>query len=223
MSDARPIPERRAPNWRLRRFGLSAVFWLTILAAALFAWRRDHQLQQAKIQRLRGELLVYQKQGANWGVEQLIGPPDTPGSGDLSTAWASETTDKQPEWIELEYADAVEAVEIEVHETFNPGALTKVSVFDYWGREQAVWQGTDPTSPLALRGKSKIPVAGGWNTRRIKLYLDSPNVPGWNEIDAVGLRDASGRVQWAEAATASSAYGGRLSRRNRMPLVNIGP
>jgi hypothetical protein len=40
----------------------------------------------------------------------------------------------------------------------------------------------------------------------VKIYLASKDVPGWNEIDAVGLRDASQRTQWAVAAKASSTY-----------------
>jgi hypothetical protein len=42
--------------------------------------------------------------------------------------------------------------------------------------------------------------------RRIRIELDSMNVPGWNEIDAVGLVDDAGRTHWAARVTASSTW-----------------
>jgi len=44
-------------------------------------------------------------------------------------------------------------------------------------------------------------------TNRIKVYLASKAVPGWNEIDAVALRGEDGSLQWATAAHASSIFG----------------
>jgi hypothetical protein len=54
-----------------------------------------------------------------------------------------------------------------------------------------------------------------FKTNRVKLYLDSKGVPGWNEIDAVGLRESGGKTHWATSADASSTYadqggGGRV-------------
>ena len=36
--------------------------------------------------------------------------------------------------------------------------------------------------------------------------LKSTKVPGWNEIDAVGLLDRNEKCQWAESAEASSSF-----------------
>jgi hypothetical protein len=58
-------------------------------------------------------------------------------------------------------------------------------------------------------GVSRLPISAGVKTGRIKLYIDSPAVAGWNEIDAVGLELADGNVIWAESAEASSSYGSR--------------
>ena len=46
----------------------------------------------------------------------------------------------------------------------------------------------------------------GFATNRVKVYLDSPRFPGWNEIDAVGLVGPGDRVQWAVGAEASSTF-----------------
>jgi len=48
-------------------------------------------------------------------------------------------------------------------------------------------------------------------TKKIKLYIDSKSVPGWNEIDAVSLVDSEGNTQWAKKAVASSTYAEKRS------------
>ncbi len=183
------------------------------MAAVLLAWRRDHVELQAENARLRGEQLRLNKANASWGVEQLVGEPDTDGYGDNTTAWASQTMDGQAEWIIVDFAEALTPASIEIYETYHPGALTKVSIFDPLGREVVVWKGTDPTQPPALGGVSRLPVNTIWQTRQVKIYVDSPAVPGWNEIDTIGLVDKSGKTHWPIKATASSAYGGRESSR----------
>src|SRR5262249_35044537 len=64
-----------------------------------------------------------------WGPEQATGAPDTLEAGDRQTAWASLTEDGQDEWLLLEYAKPVIPREIHVYETFNPGALYRVTAF----------------------------------------------------------------------------------------------
>jgi hypothetical protein len=61
--------------------------------------------------------------------------------------------------------------------------------------------------PTVVR-RFDLPIHTYRQTRRIRLDLDSAAVPGWNEIDAVGLLDVSGGVAWAVAARASTTYRG---------------
>lgn len=141
-----------------------------------------------------------------WGPEQVEGPPNTTGPGDIQTAWASQTTDEQEEWLLCEYAEPVIPSAISVYETYNPGAITKVSVFKLDGTEVEVWKGEDPTQPDAGHGISVIPIKVDFKVNRVKVYLDSPSFPGWNEIDAVGMQDSSGQTQWASTVETSSTY-----------------
>ena len=141
-----------------------------------------------------------------WGPEQATGPPDTPGAGDFTSAWASLLPAGQDEWLLLEYAQPVLPSAVLVHETYNPGALVRVTAFKLDGEEVEVWKGKDQTAQGAGRGVSEIAVDVEFKTNRVKLYLDSKAVPGWNEIDAVGLRDSGGKTHWATGADASSTY-----------------
>jgi hypothetical protein len=133
----------------------------------------------------------------SWAPAQATGAPDTPSAGDRTTAWASLTPDQQDEWLLLDYARPVRAVLVKVYETYNPGAVSKISGFTETGEEVEMWSGKDPTSPDKEMGVSEIELQKPLVTRRIKLYLNSRETPGWNEIDAVGLVDDAGKVQWA--------------------------
>lgn len=153
-----------------------------------------------------------------WGPEQVEGRPDTPGAGDIATAWASQTTDGQPEWLICRYAEAVELKAIEIHESFNPGAVVKVSAFNAANDEIKVWDGVDPTARGEPRGVSVIPVQIGFKTKKIKVYIDSPAVPGYNEIDAVGLRDVGNDIHWAQKVIASSSFANLFPMQQQMPM-----
>ncbi|HIJ64375.1 MAG TPA: M56 family metallopeptidase [Candidatus Hydrogenedentes bacterium] len=142
----------------------------------------------------------------NWGPEQAVGEPDTHEAGDIVTAWASKTPDDQQEWLLVEYSSPVIPTGARIYETYNPGAVFKVSVFDAAGNEIEVWSGQDPTSVNSEKDVSEIAFTTDFKINRVKIYLDSPAVPGWNEIDAVGLVDDAGLIHWAVAADASSTF-----------------
>lgn len=141
-----------------------------------------------------------------WGPEQVLGEPNTLQAGDIPTAWASKTPDDQEEWLLLEYDRPVVPRNLLVHETYNPGAVCKVSLFTLDGKEVIVWKGTDPTPLSAAKGVSKIPLKAPFKTNRARVYLKSQEVQGWNEIDAVGLQCTGATIQWASGICASSTY-----------------
>lgn len=151
----------------------------------------------------------------SWGPEQAVGEPDTPQAGDLVTAWASLSPDGAQEWLQLEYETPVTIVGVNVRETYNPGAVCKVTALagEAGGQlgEVVLWEGQDPTREAP--GLFAVPVRGEVVAKSVKVYLDSPRVPGWNEIDAVELVGKDGSRQWARSATASSTYADRTGAR----------
>jgi WD40 repeat protein len=171
-----------------------------------------------KLELINGRVLSFAKSGKitvwklpqpkrEWGPEQVTGSPDS-GSGDQQTAWASATEDGQQEWLVLEYADSIAPVEVQIYENFNPGAVVKVTAFDNPESETILWDAE--SKPVVQNfGVLAVPVKTDKKLKRIKIYIDSPKVAGWNEIDAVGLVDAEGKINWAIAAAASSTYASR--------------
>jgi hypothetical protein len=144
---------------------------------------------------------------SKWGPRQATGPPDTPTPGDCVTAWASAFPDVAGDWLELSYPNAVVPRWLKIYESYNPGAVCRVTAFKADGTEIEAWKGTDPTPTSAASGTSDIPLSVRFATDRVRIYLASEKVPGWNEIDAAGLVAADGKLQWASDARASSYYG----------------
>jgi hypothetical protein len=141
-----------------------------------------------------------------YGNEQLTGPPDVLAGGDNGAAWCSQTADDQDEWLLLEYPEPIMATAVLIHANYNPGSVARVTVFKLDGTEVEVWKGEDPTPIDSQHGVSVIPFKVDFKITRVKVYLNSIDTPSWNEIDTVGLRDASGELHWPSAAEASSTY-----------------
>ena len=102
----------------------------------------------------------------------------------------------------------MELAQVRIRESYNPGAITKVTTVANGG-EMVLWEGT------SARGKAPrdfvVPVAAGVQANSIIVYLDTKRVSGWNEIDAVELVGRDGSRQWATSATASSTYADRAT------------
>jgi beta-lactamase regulating signal transducer with metallopeptidase domain len=139
-----------------------------------------------------------------WSPEQIVGPPDAQAGMHDRRAWASGTQDGQAEWIEASYEKPVQAVAVVIFETFNPGAISSVKVFEaedkwYWALERRTAQ------PLAKSNQvTTVAVHDERPINKVRITIESVAVPGYNEIDAVGLLDAKGEIHWATSAAASS-------------------
>ncbi len=142
----------------------------------------------------------------SWSVLQVIGPPDTMSDGDHSTAWAPAQQDGGVEWLTMEYAQPVEVAQVVVRETCGPGCITKITTVTDAGTEVALWEGSPQKNASPSNTVFNIPP--GTTTSRVKVYLDTRLIAGWNEIDAVQLVGRDGTRQWARNASASSSYGG---------------
>src|SRR3954468_22658631 len=146
-----------------------------------------------------------------WGPEQVTGAPDTLQAGDQTTAWAPLEQDAGPEWLKVDYARDVSIAEVRVRETYNPGAVVRLTGVLPDGRESLIWEGSEPPAQAPV-DRSFLPKFGNVQARSVKIYLDTKKVSGWNEIDAVELIGSHGTRQWATNATASSTYAEQSGR-----------
>jgi hypothetical protein len=142
----------------------------------------------------------------HWGPEAACGAPDTPEPGDHHSAWATKEQDEKGEWLLLEYEAPVKLVSVEVHETYNPGALASVAILLPDGEVLELWRAPEVKAAAEKGRVLQLDVPLGFQVERVLLRFDSEKVTGWNEIDAVGLKDDKGKMHWASRAVASSTY-----------------
>lgn len=164
------------------------------------AWRNGFQVLAA------GPDNAPQEANRSWGPEQATGEPNVPQAADDGRAWASLSPDAQDEWLELRYNTPVEASKVLIYESYNPGAVSEVTVTDDKGNRYRAFKGPDPCagSDMAVL---IVNLAKPVTIATVRIEIASTKVPGWNEIDAVGLVDAkTNNVSWADAARASSTY-----------------
>jgi len=145
-----------------------------------------------------------------WGPEQALGPPDTEQNTDSMTAWTSLEPDGGPEWLMVGFDRTVELGQVRIRESYNPGAITKVTTIVN-GTELVLWEGV--SAPAKAVRDFVVRSPGGLQANSVVVYLDTKRVPGWNEIDAIELVGSDGSRQWATSAQASSSYADRMSAR----------
>jgi len=139
----------------------------------------------------------------SWGTEQVLGPPDTTTAGDAPTAWASLQPNAGPEWLVLGFDDLVDVAQVRIRETYNPGAISKVTAVVN-GAEVVLWEG-NADKAKGIRD-FVVPVSGNVRSDSVIVHLDTTRVSSWPEIDAVELVGRDGSRQWASSANASSTY-----------------
>ena len=133
----------------------------------------------------------------SWSARQVLGPPDVyPGFGDNGKAWASRDADAGDEFIEVGFAQPMPLRELQIYETFNPGAVASIDATTVSGRHivLAACGGTfidgacDAPRFVPAEGAqiARVPLTCGEAIASVRVRLASGAVPGWNELDAIG-------------------------------------
>jgi hypothetical protein len=125
----------------------------------------------------------------SWTPAQMVGAPDVEKYGDDGRAWTSLEAEKGVEWVELTYGKAINASEIRIRQTYNPGAIIKIELIDEKGKSHIVWEGLDKTKyePEKIQYFITKFEKTDYKTKKIKITLANNSIPGWKEIDAVQL------------------------------------
>jgi hypothetical protein len=124
-----------------------------------------------------------------WSAAKALGTPDTyPAYGDMTNAWASASPDSQREFLELGYDTPSRIGSVSIYETWNPGAADKISVRDFnTGSWEEVWSGVASTAGQTSRVYTVTFPTTPFPVDAIRIDINSPAVPSWNEIDAVSI------------------------------------
>jgi len=126
----------------------------------------------------------------SYAAKNIIGPPKFyPKYGDASECWAPKDWCGKMEFLELIYSTPVVPNQISVYETFNPGALIKVSCKNLITKNwDIIWEGPIQKNVGASSVINKIDLKQvNYLTNMIRLDIDTTKQANWYEIDAVEL------------------------------------
>eukprot|EP00300_Choanocystis_sp_HF-7_P034355 c4704_g1_i1.p1 GENE.c4704_g1_i1~~c4704_g1_i1.p1 ORF type:complete len:427 (-),score=91.12 c4704_g1_i1:82-1362(-) len=133
-----------------------------------------------------------QYDSTNWAANQTIGPPKVfPRYGDIYGAWAPHASRGADEFLEVEFERSIKIKQISIFETYNPGAVVRVSFKSPSGSWRIVYEGVQ--TQTLQRPVSRIfsppldPV--NFETRQIRLDLNTRDSRSWSEIDAIRVTE----------------------------------
>lgn len=147
-----------------------------------------------------------------WLATQVTGPPDTyPQYGDIGTAWATLNEDDPAEFLQLHFPSPRRINFVQLYETLNPGALTTVSVkIPNTSNFMQVWSAPAVAAPPVARVNTVRFTDPGFPVDEVRLNFGSELVPGWNEVDAVGIGFATCTASLLDAAPAPTPLTSRV-------------
>ncbi|MBK8955251.1 MAG: hypothetical protein IPM34_06815 [Saprospiraceae bacterium] len=139
--------------------------------------------------------IVYQASSeyspTDYSASQVKYAPNVyPRYGDFASAWASSTADGRREFLHLGYDFPSKIKGVAVFETYYPGAVDTVFALN---------PNTNQWIPLYVGNAAPAPATArifqvnfsptDFKVSQIRVAINSPAVPGYNEIDAIGLID----------------------------------
>lgn len=125
---------------------------------------------------------------SSWAATKVLGAPDVfPAHGDNANAWASLGADDKPEWIEVGFAQPTQVNAVEIYETYNPGAITSIELVTADGERIQAYQGSaGATGQISNKLRAEVGCTAA-SIVAVRVHVASTIVPGWNELDAIGV------------------------------------
>jgi hypothetical protein len=119
----------------------------------------------------------------DYSAMQAAGSPENVGvCEERPTNWSPLGSTADPEWLELSYSVPLQAIGVDVHESFEQGFVRQIELRDTSGSYHVAWSTTDTTTcGDVLEARFGLT---GYMVDRVRVRTA---VAGWEEIDAVAL------------------------------------
>ncbi|MFC2185901.1 OmpA family protein [Fulvivirgaceae bacterium LMO-SS25] len=137
----------------------------------------------------------YESNGLEWTGEVALGAPDAFPYGELSPRAFRLKTEKSYGRLVVSFDKPMPASQIWIVESYLPGRITKVILFDENNDKYAAYDGKP--QELAEPWRNFIVDLGkktDYNIMKIEINMISIQAPGWSQIDAIGVSDATATV-----------------------------
>lgn len=125
-----------------------------------------------------------------YAAEQALGQPNVlPAGGQNPAAWTPDKP-KRSEFIKLGYSNPIEIQQIAIAESYSPGALYKVYLYDQSGKEYLVHTFNPMAVPLQGRMLNVFVEKTAYKVAAVKLEFDGNAVSDYFALDAVAISDS---------------------------------
>src|SRR5258706_5686101 len=165
----------------MNRFLLGLVF----SAASFISFSQSVQWA-SKVIEFSSELTPLQ-----YAASQALGKPNVlPSAGQNPNAWTPDKP-KRVEFIKLGYSNPAQIRQIAIAESFNPGSLYKIYIYDEAGKEHLI--NTFIPQAVALQGRmlNIFMERTSYKVSAVKLEFDDKVLSDYFSIDAVAISDSN--------------------------------
>jgi hypothetical protein len=125
-----------------------------------------------------------------WSAQQVLGTNNVGvNAGSSSNAWSSLSADGQREFLVLGFTEPQTVKKIEIFENVFPGAIDTVYLRNSNTNKWTIVYSKPAQTNLGEVGRvfSIHLIETPYMANAIRLAINSPEVPSWNEIDAVAI------------------------------------
>jgi OmpA-OmpF porin, OOP family len=126
-----------------------------------------------------------------YSAQQALGKPNVlPATGQNPSAWTPDKP-KRAESIKLGYSNPISIQQIAIAESYNPGSLYKVFIYDESGKEYLIHTFNPMSVPLKGRMLNVFVEKTAYKVAAVKLEFDGKALPDYFSLDAVAISDSN--------------------------------
>ncbi len=155
-----------------------------------------------------------------YAANQALNKPNVlPNGGENPNAWTPKNPNRV-EFIKVGFTKPMIIQQIAVGESYNPGSISTVYVYDKSGNETEVF--TFNSRPIGEDGRllNIFFNPTGFEVVAVKVELDGRGVPGYNSIDAIGISDSEIPINVENLIRVTENLGENLEAERLGPTVN---
>ncbi|MEM7038675.1 MAG: hypothetical protein AAF570_16940, partial [Bacteroidota bacterium] len=205
----------------MHRFLSYLAFWMVFAAIAVDVSAQGAPVQWASTVEAVSSEYPDKHHPGQFAAREALGPPSVlPAVGQNPCAWAPAASSSiRGEVLILGYKTPQHVRQIAIAESFNPGAIFRVILVDTNGDPHRVYENPLLT-PLPEKGRlwNLFIEPTRYKVRYVRLELKTSAIPGFNQIDAVGLSDSRDSVKAQIHLAPNMEFTGK--RQNLGAMVN---
>lgn len=155
-----------------------------------------------------------------YSANQALNKPNVlPNGGENPNAWTPKNPNRV-EYIKVGFQSPMIVQQIAIGESYNPGSVSSVYVYDQAGNETQVY--TFNSRPIGEEGRllNIFINPTSFEVTAVKVELDGRAVPGYNSIDAIGISDSEVPINVENLIRVAENLGEDLEAQRLSPAVN---